>query len=199
MKELFENIRLKHQNKIVTSLCKKLQEKCSFNSEKDIRNLNDLAFWIYIIGDLENAIKIIDETTNVSFNGKYNVWDYIHNLWMLKVRILRERGNLSEANKIIEKIIEHDLIPNEVFDTKEKKERLREKIINRTIYSEINCKEEIESSLIDNDIKEANNWRFIAIIKMIRYKEEGVYPDLIQKNQLIESDIYDYINILKNQ
>lgn len=199
MKELFNNIKAKHQNKMVISLCDKLLKKCSFNSEKDVRNLTNLAFWVYIIGDLENSVRIVDQTTNIIYNGKYNVWDYIHTLWMLKVRIFREEGNLSEAEKIIEKIIEHDLIPSGVFDTKEKKARMREKIINRTTYNEINCKEEIENSLADHDIKEANNWRFIAITKIIRYKEEGVYPDLIQKDQLIESDIYDYINILKTQ
>jgi len=153
---------------------------------------------MYIYGDKENALKLIDLTKEVAFDGKYTIWDFIHCMLALKARILKEKGNTTEAQKIIEAIIANDLTPNKLFDTQEKMKNFRAKRINRTTYEEIGYKEKIESDLSNGDIKGANIWRFGSIVKYIRYKEEGVYPDLVEKDDLIEKEIQEFIEILRN-
>ncbi|WP_286966054.1 DUF6707 family protein [Flavobacterium sp. UBA4854] len=197
MIDLLENIKNKYSKKNVQSLCKKLQKKCSFKSENDISNLTDLAFWMYILGDIDNAEKLIDLTKEVVFDGKYNIWDYIHTMWALKARILREKGNIEVAKKISATITANDRKLNKFFDTSEKMERFREDFIKRTTYEGIGYHEEIESELSNGDIKGANIWRFGSIMKYIRYKEEGIYPDLIEKDNQIEEEINEFVKILK--
>lgn len=198
MTELLENIKSEYSKKIIISLCNKLQKKCSFNSENDIRNLKNLVFWLYILGDTENSRRLIDLTANVVFNGKYNIWDYIHGMWALKARILREKGDTAEAQKIIGAIIANDLTPNKYITTFEEMRNHRADQIKRTTYEGIGYKEKIESDLSDGDVNGANIWRFGSMVKYIRYKEEGVYPDLIEKDDLIEKEIQEFIEILRN-
>ncbi len=199
MTELLENIKNKYSSKKIKSLCTKLQKKCSLNSGNDLCNLQNLAFWMYILNDIQNAIKLSDITKDMVFNGKYSIWDHVHCIWALKARVLREESNVEEAQKIINMIVENNLKPNKFFTTKEamleSEEAFRKE---RITHDQIIYKEEIERDLSEGDIKGANEWRFSSMIKLIRYKEEGVYPDLIEKDDLIEKEIQEYINILKD-
>ncbi|WP_343617418.1 DUF6707 family protein [Flavobacterium sp.] len=197
MIDLLEEIKNKYSKKNIQSLCTKLQKKCSFKSENDIDNLKNLAFWMYILGDTDNTLKLIDLTKDVDFDGKYNIWDYIHTMWALKSRILREKGDVDEAKKVSSAITLNDLTPNKFFDTPEKIKSYRENFIKRTTYEGIGYHEEIENELSNGDIKGANVWRLGSIMKYIRYKEEGIYPDLIEKDDLIEKEINEFIDIVK--
>lgn len=48
MQEVITGIQQKVDKKTVQSLCKKVLKKCSFNSQNDLYNLVDIAYWLYI-------------------------------------------------------------------------------------------------------------------------------------------------------
>ena len=68
--ELLESIQMGHKEKKVLSLSKKLVNKCSFNSGSDVENLCHLAYWLYVYGCEDEALKLCEITHEVEFPGK---------------------------------------------------------------------------------------------------------------------------------
>lgn len=95
--ELFESIQMGHKEKKVLSLSKKLVKKCSFNRGSDVENLCHLAYWLYVYGCEDEALKLCEITHEVEFPGKgvWNVWDRILLMWGLEVQIYKNR-NMTE-------------------------------------------------------------------------------------------------------
>ena len=199
MKNIIESIQLKYSQKTIQSLCKKILKKHSLNSEGDIKNLHDLAFWLYIYEENKAVTEVINLTRDMSFNGKYTIWDYVHSMWALKARILRKAGKNKESWSIINSIIEHSLIPVKLCDTQEEMEKERNKELNNKKYEDIHYKENIKTSFEEGDEKSAREWMFLSVSQLIRYKEEAAYPALIKIDNQIEKDITEYIGILKMQ
>ena len=86
MEELIQN---EIDKKKVQSLCKKILKKCSFNSERDLGNITDLATWLYIYGEEDKAVKVCELLENMEFTGNYNLWDAVDMTQCLKARICR--------------------------------------------------------------------------------------------------------------
>lgn len=181
--------------KKVESLCKKMIKKCSFKSGADIQNLSHLAYWLYVYGEPQLSLNCISVTHDVVFEQNYNVWDFIHAMWGLEIRLLKEQNKLDEAQKIIEIINNHFLTPTKIDtpeDTKTREAKRRE----RFTYESVIRKENIERDLQDKDIKSANEWRFIALLGMIGNTETGLYPNLNERKDEIEQKITEYITEL---
>lgn len=68
--ELFESIQMGHKEKKVLSLSKKLVKKCSFNRGSDVENLCHLAYWLYVYGCEDEALKLCEITHEVEFPGR---------------------------------------------------------------------------------------------------------------------------------
>ena len=83
---LFQEIMADHSEKKIISLCKKLIKKSSLTSSVDAANLCELAYWLYVIGDKENSLKVC-EYSNIEIPEKinYNVWDFIIWIWGLSI------------------------------------------------------------------------------------------------------------------
>ena len=194
MENLFEDISGKCKNKSVQNLCKKLSKKLSFKSGKDVENLCHLSYWLYILGEKELAKKCINLTADVPFDQNYNVWDFINNIWGLGIRIFREEGKNKDAEEIIKKMDKNYLIPRKQFnETTEQILAHEKKRRSRYDLDESSYHEEIEECLNDNDIKGANEWRFIALLSLIGDTETGLYPKLNENKSKIESIIKNYI------
>ncbi|MBE1553983.1 DUF6707 family protein [Sporosarcina limicola] len=125
----------------------------------------------------------------------YNVWDFIHAMWGLEIRLLKEQNKLDEAQKIIEIINKYLLTPTKI-DTPEGTKTREAKRRERFTYESVIRNENIERDLQDNDIKRANEWRFIALLGMIGNTETGLYPNLNERKDEIEQKITEYITEL---
>lgn len=99
MQEVITAIQQKVDKKKVQSLCKKVLKKCSFNSQNDLWNLMDIAFWLYIFEYFDEAIQVCDLFNGMQFTGNYNLWSAAEGAFCLKARILRERGKTEERKK----------------------------------------------------------------------------------------------------
>lgn len=83
VENIFEEIQQACTEKKIVSLCKKLQKKCSFTRGADIENLKELAYWLYVYGHEEMAIRVcryshIEDPQPMKIN--FNVWDFIFGL-----------------------------------------------------------------------------------------------------------------------
>ena len=200
MENLFDEISEKCKNKKVLSLCKKLAKKLSFKSEKDVENLCHLTYWLYILGEIDFSKKCISLTDNLPFDGNFCIWDFIHSIWGLKIRILREEGKNNEADEIGKIIDKHHLSPSKQFnETPEQMQAHETKRRNRYGLGtasgkvmEVSHQKEVEDSLNDNDIKGANEWRFIALLSLIGDTATGLYPNLNNEKDKIENVIKEY-------
>ena len=107
MEEVIKGIQQKVDKKKVQSLCNKVLKKCSFNSQNDLCNLLDIAYWCYIFEYYDEAIQVCDLFNDMQFTGNYNLWSSADGALCLKSRILRERGEIEESKKLVERINEH--------------------------------------------------------------------------------------------
>jgi hypothetical protein len=199
VENLFEEIRTNATHKQVQSLCKKLEKKLSFKSGGDAENLCHLTYWLYILGNKEYAKKCIALTQDVPFDRNFNVWSFIHPMWGLEIKLLREEGKTKEADAIAKIIDQQFLTPSKQFnETPEQMEKAEAKRRNRSELGTVSNQEEIERALNDGDNKSANRWRFTALLGLIGYTETGLYPHLNADKEKIEQVIKNYVEeILK--
>ena len=193
--QIFEQIKETCQKKKVISLCNKLIKKCSFGSGADCENLCHLAYRLYVYGEKQLAMQCIALTHDVPFTKNYNVWTFIHDMWGLEMRLLREQGKEADAQKIAETMNIHLLTPGKI-DTPERVPAKEERRRSRFTYEDTIKKEKIEYHEREGNATDANAWRFIALLRMIGNTETGFYPQLNEHKAQIEEKITEYIEIL---
>jgi hypothetical protein len=203
MENIFEEIMDKCSHKNVTSLCKKLSKKLSFKSGKDAEILCHLTYWLYILDKIDLVKKCIAITHDVKFNKKDNiVWIFIHDMWGIEIKILREEGRNIEADELIKTIDQHLLTPalDETPERMQEKENKRRDRFSLGIESQMDASNQkhIEDSLLVGDNKLANNYRFVALFSLIGRTETGLYKKLNNDKERIEEITKKYIEeILK--
>lgn len=196
-KELFESIMNSCPKKKVVSLCKKLIKKCSFNSGADAENLCHLGYRLFVYGYIEEALAVCRYTHDVPFPGKgvFNVWDFILFIWGLEVFILKLNGNIESVEQRIEKIDYIYVQPvNSIFNTPEECRKFADKRYLNLAYPDILFQEKIEECE-----QYANDWRFIALFRMIGYGATGLYPNLSAHWNELQQDIDRYVSILSQE
>jgi hypothetical protein len=199
MEKLFEEIMENCNHKKVQSICKKLNKKFSFKSEKDVENLCHLIYWLYILGKLDFVKKCIKYTHIIEYDRNNFLWSFINSIWGLEIRILRQESNVEEINNIIQQMDKNDLLPNK-NETSEERRKHIEKRRNRFVVEDVSYQKQIEDSINDDDIKGANEWRFIALLSLIGDTETGFYPNLNNNRDKIEKVIENYMKeILKTK
>lgn len=161
MQEVITSIQEKVEKKTVQSLCKKVLKKCSFNSQNDLGNLEDLAYWLYIYEYYEEAVAVCDLFNGMQFTGNYNLWSVADSAFCLKSRILRERGEHGESKKLVERINEH---------------RHPELYINTVQW----YRETLDINIQSDDEYHTRGiypgWRFVKLKAAINRREAGNYP-----------------------
>lgn len=195
--DLLENIKEECSQKKVIRLCDKLIKKCSYKNMSNCETMCHLAYWLYIYDRPEIALDLIKATHDIEFFCNWNVWTFIHHMWGLEIRILRERGDKSGAVKVANIINEQHLCPSPMFDTPEKIAK-HEKIRRANFtYEDVIEQKKIRQCVEDGDKTGANSWKFIALLGMIEYAETGFYPKLNERKEEIEQKINEYIAELK--
>jgi hypothetical protein len=203
MENIFEEIMVKCSNKNVTSLCKKLSKKLSFKSGKDAENLCHLTYWLYILDKIDLVKKCVAVTHDIKFNKKDNiVWIFIHHMWGIEIKILREEGKNIEADELVKIIDQHLLTPSlgETPERMQEKENKRRDRFSLGIGSQMDVlnQKNIEDSLLAGDNKSANSDRFIALFSLIGRTETGLYKNLNKDKEKIKEITKKYIEeILK--
>ncbi|MDR0576000.1 MAG: hypothetical protein LBI87_00290 [Candidatus Accumulibacter sp.] len=190
---IFEQIKGKCPKKKVVSLANKLAKKLSFKSGADCENLCRLAYWLYVYGEKELAMDCIALTHDIPFEHDYNVWTFIHDMWGLEIRLLREQGSGAEADRIARTIDTQLLSPSKLIDTPEKQQVREAKRRARFTYEDAINHDNVERHLQANDLASANRWRFTALLGMIGDTETGLYPLLNESKAKIEEKIAEYI------
>ena len=193
---LFEEIKEKCLNKKVAGLCNKLIKKLSFSSGSDMENLCHLAYWLYVLEQTESAERCIGLTQDLVFDQNYNVWTFIHQMWGLKIRILREKGYNEKSEAIVQTISEHYKIPHQ--SSKETQEHCDKREAARRenfTFADTSRQEKVNNA---SDDRRANDWRFIALLGLIGYTETGLYPHLNKDREIIEQTISEYILKLRS-
>jgi len=195
---LFEEIMESHKEKKIISLCKKLIKKCSFTSSDDATNLCELAYWVYVVGDDENALKVC-EFTNIDIPAKinYNVWDFILFIWGLEAHIYNENGKTADKEFRVEQMKKVWSTPKNSNDTEEKAWAFMQKILNRQTFELVCDIKEIEENEAAGNKKSADSYRFIALYSMISYGITGFCPDLVDKGEDLNGKIKEYIGCLR--
>jgi len=195
---LFEEIMESHKEKKIISLCKKLIKKCSFTSGADATNLCELVYWLYVVGDDDNALKVC-ELTNIDIPAKinYNVWDFILFIWGLEAHIYNEKGETTDKEFRVEQMKKVWSTPKNSNDTEEKAWTFMQKILNRQTFELVCDIKEIEENEAAGDKKSADSYRFIALYSMISYGITGFCPDLVKNNDKLKTKIREYIECLR--
>lgn len=94
------------KNKKIDSICNKILKKMSFKSSKDLTNLKELCYWLYIYGytsELKNLYSIIFP---LSFTGNWDIWVPIESILALIYYISsKEKNTQSDADVALNKIM----------------------------------------------------------------------------------------------
>ena len=195
---LFEEIMESHKEKKIISLCKKLIKKCSFTSGAAATNLCELAYWLYVVGESETALKVCELTTiDIPAKINYNVWDFILFIWGLEAHIYNENGKIADKEFRVEQMKKVWSTPKKSNDTEEKAWSFMQKILNRQSFESVCDIKEIEENEAAGDKKSADSYRFIALYSMISYGITGFCPDLVDKGEKLNEKIREYIGCLK--
>lgn len=193
---LFEEIIKSCTEKKVVSRCKKLLKKCTLTSGAVATTLAELAYWLYIYGHNDEALRVcvfshIEEPEPNKVN--YNVWDFILFVWGLEAYIYRKQGN---EEKAAERIAAMECVwstPTGNWSTSEMALSQHELIRNRLSFDDAIYREKIENATAAGDKSSANVWRFTALYKMIGYGVTGLFPKLEERKEELEKMINDYI------
>ncbi len=65
------------KNKRIESLSKKVLKKMNFKSSKDLENLKDLCYWLYIYGYNDQFAKLYPTLLSMPFSGNWNTWTQV--------------------------------------------------------------------------------------------------------------------------
>ena len=191
---LFEEIMESHSKKKILSLCKKLIKKCSCTSGEDAANLCELAYRLYVAGDEGNVLRVC-EFTNIDIPAKinYNVWDFILFIWGLEAYIYNENGRVRDKEERIAQMKKVWSTPKNASDTEEKSWAFMQKIFARKTIDSVCDIKEIEEAEAEGDKKSANATRLTALYNMIGYGITGFCPELVKKNDELNTKIREYI------
>jgi hypothetical protein len=190
---LFKEISRNCPQKIICKYSKKLENKISLKSSKDVENLRDLVFLVYIFNYIEYVNKIIN-FTHENFN-KINPKDrlvrgMIFAIWGLEIRLLRQKNEKEKINEIVKEI--DNWLRKDRTEKMENERRKKIVLWEETDKIDITRNEMIKIWVDQRKISHANNVRLLALSELIGYTETELYPILNENKNKIESIINEY-------
>ena len=158
--------------------CKMLMQKCSFKSVSDTSRLCSLAYWLYIYGNKELALKICEFAHDTDYSFEFEYWNNgIQNIYGLEIRIARELLGENRRDNIPQNLLEY-------YFSKRVKKSVRYPQILR------------EKEIADCDNRCLNMELLHALYNMIGNGETGLYTELNENWNEIEQAIKEYIECL---
>ena len=201
--QLFETIMEKHTEKKVVSCCKKLIKKNTLTSWATSETLSDLAYWLYVYGHKEDALKVcefahLEEPTPEKLN--FNVWTFVLDVWGLEAYILREMGDEKGCQERIAAMdrIWHIPTPT-VGDDPLRIDNVERARRDRFDIDFVISKRNMDAAIARNDKTSANGYRFTALKGLIGLGVTGLFPHLENNKTVVDNLIEEYIQILNEK
>lgn len=184
-----EQVMVRHQEKPIQSLCKQLDKSCSLTRQRDVERLCELAYRLYISGDLAGVWDIYC-LSDVAIPDRinYHHWNWLLHIWGLQARIFQQKGKASEAAAIVKKMKQVYSVPRK-GQTAAEAWTFFQKIASRTTYEAVCGQEKIAQAVAKGDKRSEQAYRLAALYGMISQGSTGLYPQLEEKRDLLEREI----------
>ena len=195
----FDELSLKYKEKNIVKLCKKLSKSFVLTRSKDMTNLYELAFWLYIY-DYKNEILNIYNLVNIDIPEKidFNIWTWILSIWGLQAYIYETEGEINKKDEIVANMKRVYSVPRTKEDTQENTWKFYLKIAGRQTLESVSYEAEIERAIQNENKKGEEAYRFSGLCKMISYGVTGFYPHLVENKDKLEERIKEYIQYLRS-
>ena len=195
----FEELSLKYKEKNIVKLCKKLSKSFALTRSKDMTNLYELAFWLYIY-DYKDEILNIYNLVNIDIPEKidFNIWTWILSIWGLQAYIYETEGEINKRDEIVANMKRVYSVPRTKEDTQENTWKFYLKIAGRQTLESVSYEAEIERAIQTENKKGEEAYRFSGLCKMISYDVTGFYPHLVENRDKLEERIKEYIQYLRS-
>ena len=193
----FDELSLKYKEKNIVKLCKKLSKSFALTRSKDMTNLYELAFWLYIY-DYKDEILNIYNLVNIDIPEKidFNIWTWILSIWGLQAYIYETEGEINKKDEIVANMKRVYSVPRTKEDTQENTWKFYLKIAGRQTLESVSYEAEIERAIQNENKKGEEAYRFSGLCKMISYGVTGFYPHLVENKDKLEEKIEEYIQYL---
>lgn len=173
-----------------TSLKHKLDSIPPKNKKTDkaiIESLTKLAFILYVIEDMKNAVLVTDKLATISFGNDYDYWTWIEYAVSLRAELAEIDGQFNKINNSVE-IIKNALNAGEGLHKK-----IRNNVHSRFMSGE---NVELDESVISGEnknITDVFDLRLVYLMKLVKIKILGgsnEYP--VQRAvENIRSDVHE--------
>ena len=195
----FDELSLKYKEKNIVKLSKKLAKSFALTRSKDMTNLHDLAFWLYIY-DYKDEILNIYNLVNIDIPEKidFNIWTWILSIWGLQAYIYESEGAISKKDEIVANMKKVYSVPRTKEDTEESTWKFYTRIAGRQTLESVSYADEIERAIQNENKKGEEAYRFSGLCKMISYGVTGFYPQLVENRYKLEEKIKEYIEYLRS-
>ena len=195
----FEELSLKYKEKNIVKLCKKLSKSFALTRSKDMTNLYELAFWLYIY-DYKDEILNIYNLVNIDIPEKidFNIWTWILSIWGLQAYIYESKGDTNKKDEIVANMKKVYSVPRTKEDTEESTWNFYARIAGRQTLESVSYADEIERAIQTENKKGEEAYRFSGLCKMISYGVTGFYPHLVENRDKLEDRIKEYIQYLRS-
>lgn len=195
----FEELSLKYKEKNIVKICKKLSKSFALTRSKDMTNLYELAFWLYIY-DYKDEILNIYNLVNIDIPEKidFNIWTWILSIWGLQAYIYESKGDTNKKDEIVANMKKVYSVPRTKEDTEESTWNFYARIAGRQTLESVSYADEIERAIQTENKKGEEAYRFSGLCKMISYGVTGFYPHLVENRDKLEDRIKEYIQYLRS-
>ena len=195
----FDELSLKYKEKNIVKLCKKLSKSFVLTRSKDMTNLYELAFWLYIY-DYKNEILNIYNLVNIDIPEKidFTIWTWILSIWGLQAYIYETEGEINKKDEIVANMKRVYSVPRTKEDTQENTWKFYLKIAGRQTLESVSYEAEIERAIQTENKKGEEAYRFSGLCKMISYGVTGFYPHVVENRDKLEERIKEYIQYLRS-
>ncbi|WHE88557.1 DUF6707 family protein [Lachnoanaerobaculum gingivalis] len=199
MKMNFDELSLKYKEKNIVKLSKKLAKSFALTRSKDMTNLHDLAFWLYIY-DYKDEILNIYNLVNIDIPEKidFNIWTWILSIWGLQAYIYESEGEISKKDEIVANMKKVYSVPRTKEDTEESTWKFYTRIAGRQTLESVSYVDKIESAIQSGNKSSETAYRFSGLSNMISYGVTGFYPHLVENRDKLEEKIKEYIQYLRS-
>ena len=194
----FDELSLKYKEKNIVKLCKKLSKSFALTRSKDMTNLYELAFWLYIY-DYKDEILNIYNLVNIDIPEKidFNIWTWILSIWGLQAYIYESKGETNKKDEIIANMKKVYSVPRTKEDTEESTWKFYTRIAGRQTLESVSYADKIERAIQTENKKGEEAYRFSGLCEMISYGVTGFYPHLVENRDKLEDRIKEYIQYLR--
>lgn len=195
----FEELSLKYKEKNIVKLCKKLSKSFALTRSKDMTNLYELAFWLYIY-DYKDEILNIYNLVNIDIPEKidFNIWTWILSIWGLQAYIYESKGETNKKDEIVANMKKVYSVPRTKEDTEESTWKFYTRIAGRQTLESVSYADKIERAIQTENKKGEEAYRFSGLCEMISYGVTGFYPHLVENRDKLEERIKEYIQYLRS-